>query len=285
MDQHPALVAKVEVRDDFAGLVVGIDRAAPAPLASSSPITSEIPLTFTYLERPEAAVSRWDDETPFWGGDAMERPDKPGYVVRCSGAFGAHTSSGQNVMVTSYHCGSNKDWTTPTGWRYGRSNGGSSGLDSMLVSGGSYDDAMYVGDYQSNQGVPVYGAGDPALGSWVFASGSHSGASVIQVSGVNSYINLEGVGRVGPGFSTQNTDHVASVGQGDSGGPVAQAVSVTGGTAIYARGVITGGTPETAGTCQGYSPSTRTCWWETFHVNIGSIMSHWGLTIGNTGGA
>ncbi|MEO3744107.1 hypothetical protein [Plantactinospora sp. B5E13] len=281
-EQNQATVASVAPRTDFTGLTVALDRAASAGLATSSAIASEIPLTFTTTSRPEPAVNRWADEVPYWSGNAIERPAGTGRVYRCSTAFAARTTTNQNVMVTSNHCGTFAEWDTPGGWRVGTSGRGHAPLDSMLISGSYYDLNMYVGDYQSNTGVPIYGAGNPALNSWVFASGSHSGASVVGVGAVNVYINLNGVGTVGPGFYTVNTDGVASIGQGDSGGPVAQAVAANGGTAIYGRGVITAGTPSTTGACQGVQ--NRQCYTQAFHVNIYDIMAYWGIMIGSSGG-
>ncbi|GAB3854935.1 hypothetical protein GCM10029963_48740 [Micromonospora andamanensis] len=282
--QNPSTVASVGPRADFTGLSVAVDRAAPSARVASAAITSAIPLSFTTSSRTEPA-SRWADVTPYWSGNAIERPAGIGRVYRCSTAFAGKTTSDHSVMVTSYHCGANAEWKSPnSGWIVGNSNAGQASIDSMLISGSHYEGNMYVGDVNSNQGVPVYGAGNPALNSWVFASGSHSGASVVQVASVNTYINLSGIGTVGPGFHTVNTDGVASIGQGDSGGPIAQAVSVTGGTAIYGRGVITGGTPTTEGPCQGVQSSGRQCWRQTFHVNIYEVMARWGIMIGNSGG-
>ncbi|WP_422739637.1 hypothetical protein ACN263_10670 [Micromonospora sp. WMMD729] len=282
--ENQSTVASVGPRDDFRGLTVAVDREAVSGFRASADLASTIPLTVTTSARTEPA-SRWTDVVPYWSGNAIQRPVGSGNVVRCSTAFAGKTTSGTDVMVTSYHCGKNTEWKSPgNGWIVGNSNAGQASIDSMLITGSYYEGNMYVGDYQSNQGVPIYGAGNPALNSWVFSSGSHSGASVVQVQAVNKYINLEGVGTVGPGFYTVNTDGVASIGQGDSGGPIAQAVSVSGGTAIYGRGVITGGSPDTAGPCQGVQSSGRQCWRETFHVNIYEVMARWGITIGSSGG-
>jgi hypothetical protein len=134
--------------------------------------------------------------------------------------------------------------------------------------------------------VPIYGAADPAPGSFVVASGGFSGSSVLWLTNsTTTYINLEGVGTVGPGYWALQPDHVASVGQGDSGGPVAQTVSLSDGSlAVMAGGVVTAIATDAQyrGACQGYQYDGRECSTLSFHVDIEPIMGHWGVTIGVT---
>ena len=101
----------------------------------------------------------------------------------------------------------------------------------------------------------------------------------------NTYINIDGLGTVGPGYWAIEPNHVASVGQGDSGGPVAQTVSLSDGSlAVMAGGVITAiaTDPSYIGACQGYQVDGRQCSYWSFHVDIEAVMFHWGLQIGNT---
>ncbi|MEU8327658.1 hypothetical protein [Micromonospora sp. NPDC048839] len=69
-----------------------------------------------------------------------------------------------------------------------------------------------------------------------------------------------------------------SLGHGDSGGPV---IAYESGIGFRALGIIsaiaTGDNFE--GPCQGYSPAGRLCSSYALHINIGSILSQFNLTI------
>src|SRR2546423_9757514 len=157
-------------------------------------------------------------------------------------------------------------------------------MDGMLVSGGEYDSAEYTGPWNSNQGVPIYGAANPPLNSFAVPSGAFSGSSVVQITQVNTYTNVTGLGRIGPGFRSVEPNHNPTVGQGDSGGPLSQTVSLSDGSlAVMAGGIITSGVLDFHGTqCQGIQDDSRRCGWASFYVQIEDLMSHWGVTIGVT---
>lgn len=152
----------------------------------------------------------------------------------------------------------------------------SPGLDATVLTGGDYSPVIYVGDYQSDVTRQVVGAGNPAQDSWVFPSGSWSGASVVQVTLVNQYVNLDGQ-TVGPGFFTEHPNRVASVGKGDSGGPVAQGTAAI--TTVNARGMISAIDRNTEGPCQGLVTSGRVCGWRAYHVNITQIANALNFTV------
>jgi hypothetical protein len=148
----------------------------------------------------------------------------------------------------------------------------------MLLTGASYGTAIYVGDHNSNQGAVIGGAANPAVNSYVFASGSFSGASVLRVVSTNQYLtNAEGV-LVGPGFWALNEEGDATVGQGDSGGPVAGTHSNP--DRITARGLISHiATGNYLGSCVGVVHDGRLCATRSFHVNISAITSGLGVTV------
>jgi streptogrisin D len=261
--QHPKTVVSAGPRSDFTGLQVTVNAAVPGARAA---VSSAMPVTVT-TGKPVAPAVRWDDVPAFWGGGAMRRPAGGGFVY-CTTGFAAQTSDNRAVMITAQHCGTNVDWTTGSGaLNLGRTGAGSTALDANLIFGSAYEQSIYVGDINSNSGVPIFGATNPALNSFVFASGSFSGAGVIQVTGVNQFINLE-------------TNHVASVGQGDSGGPVAQ----SDGSAVRAAGIIDAVDLNAQAACVGIQYDGRECAWHAFHINITNIMVNFGLRIGNTGG-
>jgi streptogrisin D len=276
--KHPRMVTEVGPLPDLAGLRVAVKSRAALPAARQT-ITSAIPLTMTVKPPARPAFWRWDDAPPFWGGAAIDHLDNA--ILRtyryCTTAFAARKSGGQEAIITARHCGTNMDWRTPVSDRFvGHTEGGNAGLDANVLTGSDYSPVIYVGTWDSNVGRTVVGAGNPAQGSYVIPSGSWSGASVVRVTLVNQYINLDGQ-IVGPGFWTEEQSHVATVGQGDSGGPVAQAAATT--TTVNARGMIDAIDNNTIGTCTGRTSSGRKCAWRAFHVNIGNIASGLGLTI------
>lgn len=114
--------------------------------------------------------------------------------------------------------------------------------------------------------------------SYVFASGSLSGASVLRVTHTNQYVTNEDGVAVGPGFWALNEEGDATVGQGDSGGPVAGTHSDP--NRVTARGLISmialGSYP---GSCTGLTSDGRLCSTRSFHVNIGSIAGGLGVTV------
>jgi len=284
MDDHPATIAGVALGSDYAGIAVTLDQAAGDVAALARTVTSAVPLTFTSGTRPTAATWRFDDALPFWAGGAYRHPAGGGNFYYCSAGFGGHTWDSVNVDVTAGHCGTSVDLQTGTGFRFGHSNAGYGPMDSMLISGGEYDSAMYNGAWNENTGVPIYGAGDPSLFTYVLASGAFSGSSVVQVTGVNAYANVKDQGLTGPGIWTTEPNENPTIGEGDSGGPVVQTVTLPDGHfAILAGGIITAGQNDYSGnTCQGIQDPTRHCGWHSFQVQIEDIMSHWGVTIGVT---
>jgi streptogrisin D len=277
--EHSGVVAEVGPTPDFRGLRVAVkaDLAAPAATAAADGIRSHIPLTFDGTSRPERAM-RWDDISPFWGGNAIDRLVNPilRTYVYCTTAFAGRRPNGQEVLITARHCGTNKEWRTPLGDRLvGTTENGAASLDATVLTGGDYSPLIYVGNYQSIVGRVVVGAGNPAQYSWVFPSGSWSGASVVQVTLVNQYVVLDGQ-VIGPGFFTEHPDQVASVGEGDSGGPVAQAADLT---TVNARGMISAVDRNTEGPCQGLVVTGRVCAWRAYHVNITQIANALNFTV------
>lgn len=112
---------------------------------------------------------------------------------------------------------------------------GNAGLDAIVLLGDEYNSIIYVGGVRSNIGRTVVGVGNPALNSFVFASGALSGASTaLEVTIVNRFENIGGQ-TIGPGFWTEDPTQRGSVGNGDSGGPVAQAADLV---TVNARGMI-----------------------------------------------
>ncbi|ARF71483.1 hypothetical protein B7C62_03840 [Kitasatospora albolonga] len=275
-------VTRVGPTSDFAAIEVATDTAVPGTGHKAAPAESVNGIPIRYVvEARSVGASRWDDTAPFWGGNAIDRLVDPIFrtYAYCTTAFPVRRSNGSEALLTAEHCGANKKWNTPYGDRLvGNSNGGSKPLDAMLLTGSTYGNAIFVGDHNSNQGVLVGGAANPAVSSYIFASGSFSGASVLRVQSVNQYLaNSEGV-LVGPGFWAINEEGDASVGEGDSGGPVAGTHSNP--QRVTARGLISHiSTGSYLGSCVGVVHDGRLCSTRSFHVNIGAITSGLSVTV------
>lgn len=276
--EHTGVVAEVGPTPDFRGLRVALKAGVASMAAAAEGISSHIPLSIDGTSRLENTM-RWDDHSPFRGGNAIDRLVDPirRLYVYCTTAFAGRRPNGQEVLITARHCGTNQQWRTPLGDELvGTTESGVAGLDATVLTGGDYSPVIYVGDYQSDVTRQVVGAGNPAQDSWVFPSGSWSGASVVQVTLVNQYVNLDGQ-TVGPGFFTEHPNRVASVGKGDSGGPVAQGTAAI--TTVNARGMISAIDRNTEGPCQGLVTSGRVCGWRAYHVNITQIANALNFTV------
>lgn len=281
-EANRATVTEVGPTQDFTGLQVALNRTVDTTgVAAAIRGSTALPTTFTSGGQHEFAVHRWDDASPFWGGSAIDHLVDPLFrdYAYCTTGFAARRiSTGEEALITAQHCGTDWDWRTPIGDRFvGHTANGSAALDATFLTGGNYDNAIYVGGPTSSTGRLVVGAGNPAQNSFVFGSGSWSGvAGVLEVTHINRTINIDGQ-TVGPGFWTVDISGLGSLGNGDSGGPVAQpsADQVT----LLARGMIDILDLNSEVPCVNMPADGRHCGWRTFHTNIGQIATTLRLSI------
>lgn len=254
---------------DFTGLQIVTGKEIPADAARGLAVNG-IPVRI--IHKPETLARanwRWGDTPAFYGGAAIDRPVGDGYSY-CTTAFPVRLTFPQEGLLTAEHCGNNVDWRGPVNDVFiGRSQNGNAGLDVNIITGGSsYAERIYVGPWDADISFArvVGGTAMPAVNNVAIPSGSWSGASVTRVTEVNQFINLDGH-RVGPGFWAVNDGGVASVGQGDSGGPTA--TTFNGGTTkIRAMGIISAIDRRQAGPCVGVQAPGRECSRQSFHVNV-----------------
>jgi streptogrisin D len=255
--------------DDYSGLEVGVDPSTPA--STRRAIRSKVPVVL--VDQAQAVpASRWFDSSPFWGGAAIARTGN----VACSTAFGARKSNGAEVMISARHCGVNQTWRTAGGGvLYGTSNAGNhAGLDAMLLGGQNYQGYIYVGPYTSNSSRRVTSRGNPGNQTVICHGGAFSGEVCgTTVAGINRFVNVQGVGTVGPGFWTVHGGNVATAGPGDSGGPSYRKTA----TILRAHGIIIAIDLNFGQRCQGIPD--RFCSIRTFSTNIDNIMSVFTLAI------
>lgn len=262
--------------DDYSGLQVSVEPGALAEAATA--IKSAFPLRFAEMPEPSftALFHRWNDFTPFWGGAMMDSGNILIGYAYCSSGFGVRRSNGTEALTTANHCGA-RSWGTPDGnVHVGNSSAGVASTDSTVVTGEDYARCVYTStDFRGSDADCIIGHGNPADESLVWASGAGSGRSTVRVKLVNQYI-VNGGTTIGPGFWTEHGSRVASVGQGDSGGPVVN--QITEGS-IRARGMLDAIDNSTIGTCTGWQTDGRLCAWRAFHVNITSVLSSQSLTL------
>lgn len=266
--------------DDYSGIRVSVspedlDRARTA-------ITSSFHLVFEAMPEVEL-VDRWNDTSPFWGGaaiDHLEGLPGIGTYYYCTTAFATRRASGTEAMITARHCGTNWEWRTPENDQYiGHTGSGDPSIDTTVLTGADYAPHIYAGGVTNAVGRSVVGAANPADESYVFVSGSHSGASTVRVKEVGQYIIVNG-STIGPGFWTKDEELDGSVGNGDSGGPVAAASSGAF-TDVVARGMIDAIDLNTKTTCVAMN-NGRNCGYRAFHVNIQAILNQMNMTIQKT---
>jgi hypothetical protein len=272
--------------DDYTGIEVSIQGS----IASSAALPEETPEGIPLIYSEEShdsnlAYERWDDSAPFWGGAAIDHLENP--ITRqyryCTTAFGARsTINGRDGMLSAAHCGTGVDWKTPRGDVLVGASGPSNVMrDAMLMHNGqAYGSGVYLGPPDSSSGAQVTRVANPSLGDWVAPSGSWSGAAVVEVIATNEYVNIGGT-MYGPGFHTQHPNGIASVGPGDSGGPV---VNFDSASQFTARGLINSvrysdSSGNYEGPCIGYTTSQRACSSRAFHINITAIEDTMSLRV------
>ncbi|TWP51953.1 hypothetical protein FKR81_14045 [Lentzea tibetensis] len=285
-DQPPAIVAgrvtRVGPLPDMSGLEYAICAQDVVAAEAQAMTFGDIPVRLS-AERSERAVAsaRWADTPPFWAGAAMEREVSGGYTY-CTTSFAIRRNQNPDAMLTAWHCGQRVDWHTPDGnnEHIGRSETGVQNMDANILTGRTYDPAIYTGSYNNGagDGRTVAGSGNPGLDSYVFASGSFSGASTLRVTAVDQFFPLENQGNVGPAFRTLNEEGVASVGQGDSGGPTGAPFN-NDFTRVSARGIISAITPQDGARCTGLVYNGRRCSTIGWHINVVDAARAFGGTV------
>lgn len=181
-------------------------------------------------------ASRCADTAPFWGGAALEACSPNAH---CTTSFTVIvTSNGNRDLTTAGHCYLNiQQPRTPTGTVVGTVlNRHCSGqTDAELIYGATYGHYVYAGG-ATGSGIPVTGAGDPAVSSTVYVSGAQSFEhQVVVVSTAVSGTDDE-CGSFTNMFAFRVSGGNCPIIPGDSGGPV---YSKSGGSAT-ARGIAKG---------------------------------------------
>jgi hypothetical protein len=254
-------VSAVAAKPDGSGLTV-----ASRDVARRQALSSSVPLEQTSAE--PAPATRGNDFAPYWGGARWGG---------CSTGF-AVWQGGVTKMLSAGHCGSNGQAAYDGGGDFmGYVEGDDNSRDRLLVNARSagrvYDGGVGVGEFSK----PVIAAAHSYPGNWVCNSGAYSGALCgIQVKYTNATVNIGYL--VYETVWAEQVDHIAPVGNGDSGGPVfdltpdySQTIAKGTNTAIdLATGAPCRGTPAGPG---------RSCAWRFFYVDVVNSLNAYGAAI------
>jgi hypothetical protein len=228
-------------------------------------------------------ASRHADLFPYYGGGVMT--GGPGYY--CSTGWAVYKADNSKAMVTAQHCGTNRNWATwgsPAGgsgnsnnYYVGSSDSGHALTDSMLITGGGYTGAVFVGPWNSTSGRFLNDAVDPPLWSFICAEGGMSGEVC---NGRVEDVDQVGPKGGGPGFYARSSDGVTALaGKGDSGSP---AIAFDGGRVVL-RGLLSQSSGDHPADCAkaGNNPwyewkdptngKYRTCYSEVFYINQSEV--------------
>ncbi|HYN92644.1 MAG TPA: hypothetical protein VES42_02200 [Pilimelia sp.] len=264
-------VTVVSSTADFTGLRAYVDPSATAAQRAQLRALGAAEVEEKARLRP---LSRYADTSPFWGGSVIKSGSS-----YCSTGFAVRTASGTRGMTTDQHCGANRDWITPYDAVVGRSNGGHTVTDSMVITGRDYSPYTYILGWDSGNGRSYAAKANVALNQAVCAGGGMSGEVCgARVTAVNVY---DDHGR-GPGYLAARDTTIGLAGEGDSGGPGYSRSVATGNLTLH--GAIVSATILEKTACAGgksnpWNVDVRMCFWEVFFTNQSAIASGLGVTI------
>ncbi len=279
---YPRLVASVGPRDDDSGLVVELAASAgPGATREAAQISSFAPLTIRGTGKTLVPMSRNADTSPFWGGALIQNGT---YVCSTGVSVFSGTTSG---ITTAWHCGlgtwvaHDNGATLGTIWSGKRSQA----RDTEVIQTSSGPSA-YIGAWNSTSSRLVYRAERPANNTRICSNGGVTGETCgnTYVRGINMFVNVQGVGTVGPGFWLL-TEEVCGGSQcgiiqgGDSGSP-ADSYASTG--KLIMKGLQVAADQAFLTTaCKGHPSYAghQPCYGRAFAVNTVDALSTLGVSI------
>ncbi|GGJ95298.1 hypothetical protein GCM10010123_26360 [Pilimelia anulata] len=267
-----ARVVRVGAAPDASALEVSVTGGATAARSAAPATVAGVALRVTGGTAADPAYSRLDDTPAYWGGSRVHNATRGG---RCTGGFGVRDRSlGITGVLFAAHCGESGDrFTTPTGRTVGNAVAKYRYQDTMVIPA-SAGGRIYVGDPAAATSFPVVGAGYSFPGQWICTSGSFSGTRcAIRVERTGEYVNITGIGVVGPLVRAEQWYRQNAVGQGDSGGP---AFADEGGRA-RALGTNTAIDGNTAVACTG--EGNRICAWRMWYADVMNALVRHNSTI------
>jgi hypothetical protein len=304
----PFDVRTLGLNDSLSKILVGV---LPAQLQAATNFLNSaagailrnlaLPVEFTTVsdDTGNEPFARGNDQAPFWGGGYLDFDDDGNDRPECTTGFKVHSGSGstyKQYMVTAFHCGATRCYTTTQDVRVGCGTVGKADktVDVVLLSGKTYGARIFNGqavwpwNYTTDgANLRVVSSANPARGEHVCLSGAFSGeecadAYVASPNGI--YITLRDGTRIGPGYwilsSNGNRQH-GFAGPGDSGGPVYRKSKTSSGEYVASvRGMIESG-DNAQMPCPGhdYGDWTRICTTQIFVTQVSAIKNKFGVVV------
>lgn len=266
-------VVQVAPRWNASGLDVTVDSAALRASDLQSLVAAPISVTLGAGVAPMTVTSKQNDTPSYWGAGRIYNTAHDG----CSAGF-AVMYHGSSRMITAAHCASGvgATFTDGGGDSFGTVSSSDKGRDYSLVTA-TAQGVMWTGVYNSTTFKSVNGAGYAFAGNFVCRSSSYSNA-VCGLENTHVGVAVNFVPDDGsPPYTVfpvvhavDSTHRLVASGNGDSGGSVYTQASPF----VTARGIISNApTFNNTIPCTGVPTSdTRTCHWETYYVDIASIL-------------
>jgi len=136
---------------------------------------------------------------------------------------------------------------------------------------------MYTGAWNSDTYTPINGLASPVIGTEICYSGSFSGLQCGNIV-THSESQVDYGVQISWAFTTVNSAGLATVGQGDSGGPGYVLTSTGSGYKRYAATIISGIANGT-GTCMGDVYPGRLCSAMAFSTSVSGALGSTGWAL------
>jgi hypothetical protein len=225
-------VASAGPTADYSGVQVSVRSGASGAkiLTGRRDLQSSFPI-IVQGNTQLAEATRNADTAPAFGGALVFRFTSATAGVLCSVGAGVRLAGTTiNGITTAQHCGSGGWIGFESGAALGTFHHGKNAVDTQVLTGHGGSNRVWIGAWNSSSSRTVLRGEDPADGIRTCNDGGVTGevcGSDIHVVGINQFINLTGLGTVGPGFFVLRgsavtppfTGRQCVVQGGDSGSP------------------------------------------------------------------
>lgn len=280
------VVGAAYVVPDASAIEVASDASARRDLGALSEQIG-YPITNGDFEAPTPAATRQNDSDYHIGGSRIYAW---GPFNGCTSGFAVENGTEEGIMFAAHCGGVGQFWVTMDSpvsiWNYGTTDSRHTAYDGAIMKSNFSQPYVWFGPYNTTTNVgAIGGVINPPLGADLCLSGSYSGAvcnNIVTHKGV--IYNLGGDLTSVTGIVTQQSSGSPAAGNGDSGGPAYQLVSLSGGgTTRYAASIISAIPADSPATCNGVPGDSadggRKCSpmvWSTQVVNI-EAESGWSI--------
>ncbi|MFF4365453.1 S1 family peptidase [Streptomyces sp. NPDC001594] len=246
---------------------------APKASAAAGPATG----TTDPAPRPPG---RANDRSPVSGGALIITQ-----AETCTTGFGVVSeATGKRQLLTAGHCGPvGSPWFNGDGDFLGNAVARHPEADALVIDADSSDRVWHGAVTETLDGIddrarPVTGARTPEVGQYLCTSGAVSGTHCgLRVTRTGVVLSIAGTDVPGQ-IEAEQVGHIASAGNGDSGGPVYSATTATG--PVLAHGMITAYDGRQTTPCSGAPTGNgRTCSWRVYFTDLTAVLKTTGTRL------